>query len=104
MIVPVSHRGTISRRGRDLLLGIGAIVIWLTVGKITVRPRLTGKIATVLQMVTVLWILLKWSESHALWLKYISIGAAVSTGLSGLLYVFDGMKQLGAHPSSSAKN
>ena len=100
-IVPLWLTGTII--GRDLLLGIGAIVIWLTVGKITVRPRLTGKIATVLQMVTVLWILLKWSESHALWLKYLSIGAAVSTGMSGLLYVFDGMKQLGAHPSSSAK-
>ena len=100
-IVPLWLTGTII--GRDLLLGIGAIVIWLTVGKITVRPRLTGKIATVLQMVTVLWILLKWSESHALWLKYLSIGAAVSTGMSGLLYVFDGMKQLGTHPSSSAK-
>jgi CDP-diacylglycerol--glycerol-3-phosphate 3-phosphatidyltransferase len=101
--MPLWLTGTII--GRDLLLGIGAIVIWLTVGKIKVRPRLTGKIATVLQMFTVLWILLKWSEQHALWLKYISVGAAVCTGLSGLLYVFDGMKQLGAHPSSSpAKN
>ena len=99
--MPLWLTGTII--GRDLLLGIGSIVIWLTVGKIKVRPRMTGKIATVLQMATVLWILLKWSEPHALWLKYLSIGAAVSTGMSGLLYVFDGMKQLGAHPSSSAK-
>ena len=97
--IPLWLTGTII--GRDLLLGIGAIVIWLTVGKIRVRPRLMGKIATVLQMVTVLWILLKWSDQHALWLKYISISAAVSAGLSGLLYVLDGMKQLGSHPSSS---
>jgi hypothetical protein len=26
----------------------------------------------------------------------------VFTGLSGLLYVWDGVKQLGAHPASSA--
>ena len=97
--IPLWLTGTII--GRDLLLGIGAIVIWLTVGKITVRPRLTGKIATVLQMLMVLWILLKWPEQHAIWLEYILLGAAVSTGWSGLLYVFDGMKQLGAHPSCS---
>jgi CDP-diacylglycerol--glycerol-3-phosphate 3-phosphatidyltransferase len=100
--IPLWLTGTII--GRDLLLGIGAMVIWLTVGKIKVRPRMTGKIATVLQMATVLWILLKWSDNHALWLKSICIGAAVSTGLSGLFYVFDGMKQLGAHPSSSPAN
>lgn len=101
--MPLWLTGTII--GRDLLLGIGAGVIWLTVGKIKVRPRMTGKVATVLQMATVLWIILKWSDAHELWLKYISLGAAICTGLSGLLYVFDGMKQLGTHPSSSpAKN
>ena len=48
--------------GRDLLLGIGAIVVRLTVGTITVRPRLMGKVATVLQMAVILWILLEWDE------------------------------------------
>jgi phosphatidylglycerophosphate synthase len=76
------------------------MVVRLVVGKITVRPRLTGKIATVLQMAVVLWILLKWSERHALWLNTISLGAGLFTGASGLLYVWDGMKQLGAHPAS----
>src|SRR5580698_6521881 len=37
--------------GRDVLLAIGAVVVRLVVGRITVRPRLTGKVATVFQMV-----------------------------------------------------
>jgi CDP-diacylglycerol--glycerol-3-phosphate 3-phosphatidyltransferase len=86
--------------GRDLLLCIGVLVVRFTVGKVTVRPRLTGKIATVLQMAMVLWILLNWSEHHALWLKTISLAAGLFTGASGLLYVWDFMKQLGSHPAS----
>ena len=76
------------------------VVIRLVVGTITVRPRLTGKIATVLQMAVVLWILLKWTEQHAEWLKIIGLGAGLFTGASGLLYVWDGSKQLGTHPAS----
>ena len=88
--------------GRDLLLGIGAIIVRLTVGKIIVRPRLTGKIATVLQMAVVLWILLQWrGDFGAGWLKYLSLGAGICTALSGLLYVWDGMQQLSSHPSSA---
>jgi len=29
------------------------------------------------------------------------VGAAVCTGVSGLLYIWDGVKQLGSHPASS---
>ena len=100
--IPLWLTGTII--GRDLLLGIGAMVVWLVVGKITVRPRLTGKIATVLQMTLVLWILLNWSELHAVWLQTISLGAGLFTGASGLLYVWDFMKQIGSHPASSPVN
>ena len=52
--IPLWLTGTII--GRDLLLTIGVIVVRLVVGKVTVRPRLTGKIATVLQMALLLWI------------------------------------------------
>ena len=96
--IPLWLTGTII--GRDFLLGIGVVVVRLVVGKVTVRPRYTGKIATVLQMVLVLWILLKWTEHHAAWLHIISLGAGLFTGASGLLYVWDFMKQIGAHPSS----
>ena len=106
--------------GRDLLLALGAVVIRSVVGNITVRPRVTGKIATVFQMFMIIWILLRWDILpnhvqqyailpnsrwdlffHVYLFRVWLIGAAVFTGVSGILYVFDGMKQLSAHPSSS---
>lgn len=94
--IPLWLTGTII--GRDVLLLAGSIVIHLTVGKMTVRPRFLGKVATVLQMVIVIWILLKW---HNAWLEAFIIGAGVCTGVSGLWYVYDGVRQLSASPSSS---
>ena len=89
--------------GRDLLLGIGAMVIHFVVGKISVRPRMTGKIATVFQMLVIIWILLRWDTVfHGRFLEIWILGAGVFTGISCLQYVFDGMKQLSAHPASSA--
>jgi CDP-diacylglycerol--glycerol-3-phosphate 3-phosphatidyltransferase len=88
--------------GRDLLILIGMGVIQFTVGRVTVRPRFPGKIATVLQMVSVLWILLKWDEgSGQHGFLGCALGAAAFTALSGLLYGVDAIRQLGAHPHSS---
>jgi CDP-diacylglycerol--glycerol-3-phosphate 3-phosphatidyltransferase len=99
--VPLWLTGTVI--GRDLLLLIGIAVIRLTVGQVKVRPRVLGKIATVLQMIVISWILLDWDRDlNVRWFRIWTIGAAVCTGLSGLLYVWDGVKQLGAHPASSA--
>src|SRR5690349_16481486 len=52
--IPLWMTGTII--SRDLLLTIGLVVIQMTVGKIKVRPRILGKIATVLQMICIVWI------------------------------------------------
>ena len=62
--IPLWLTGTII--GRDILILVGLVVIQITIGKVTVRPRILGKIATVLQMAVVLWILLKWNTR---WLK-----------------------------------
>ncbi|MFZ0825917.1 MAG: CDP-alcohol phosphatidyltransferase family protein [Verrucomicrobiia bacterium] len=98
--IPLWLTGTIL--GRDLLLLLGIAVVRLTVGKVVVRPRVIGKIATVLQMIVVVWILLKWDRDlSGRWLKVWTLGAALCTGVSGLLYVWDGVKQLGSHPASS---
>lgn len=94
--VPLWLTGTII--GRDLLLLIGLLVIHIMVGKVAIRPRIVGKIATVLQMIVVLWILLQWRGK---WLEIFALLAAVCTGFSGLLYLLDGMRQLSAHPTSS---
>ncbi len=114
--IPLWLTGTII--GRDLLVAIGAVVIRSVVGNITVRPRITGKIATVFQMLVIIWILLRWDTVpwharanvlnsrwdlffHVYLFQTWLIGAGAFTGISGFLYVFDGMKQLSAHPSSS---
>ena len=83
---------------RDVLLLLGLIVISHVCGRIKVRPVLIGKVATVLQMVCILWALFKWS---AQWLLIWTIAAAVCTGLSGLIYVWEGVRQLSASPASS---
>jgi len=95
-MIPLWLTGTII--GRDILLLTGLIVIQMTVGKVQVHPRILGKVATVLQMAVVLWILLQWNEK---WLPAWCLGTAIATGISGLLYVWDGTRQLGAHPASS---
>lgn len=94
--IPLWLTGTII--GRDILLLIGLVVIQITVGKVTVRPRALGKVATVMQMFVVLWVLLKWSPK---WLPTWILFTALCTGASGLLYVWDGTRQLSAHPASS---
>lgn len=95
--VPLWLTGTII--GRDVLLLVGLVVIQLMVGKVRVKPRVFGKVATVLQMSVVIWALLKWD---AVWMERIALAAALFTGASGLLYVWDGVKQLSAHPTSLA--
>jgi cardiolipin synthase (CMP-forming) len=90
---------TVTIISRDILLAIGALVIHYTFGKFTVRPRMLGKFATVCQMGTVLWILFQWNDRV---LPYWIWGAAISTGISGVFYLFDGIRQLSASPSSAA--
>lgn len=96
--LPMWLAGTII--GRDVVILAGMFVIQMTVGQVKVRPRIIGKVATVLQMVVVLWALLKWDSQ---WLRIWVFGAAICTGISGLLYVWDGSRQLSAHPASSPR-
>jgi hypothetical protein len=50
-------------------------------------------------MATVLWLLFKFPFAPLLWLAF---AAATLTAVSGAQYVFDGVRQLSAHPASSA--
>ncbi len=83
---------------RDVLLVLGLILIHYTFGKVKVKPRWVGKCATVLQMVIILSVLAKLPQDF---LNLLIIGAGICTGLSGVLYFWDGTRQLGTHPSSS---
>ena len=95
--LPLWLTGTVI--GRDVLLLLGLVIIHYVCGRITVRPVIVGKIATVLQMSCVLWALFKWSEKM---LFLLSIAAALCTGISGVIYILEGLRQLSASPSSSA--
>jgi len=83
---------------RDVLLLLGMMVIHFTCGRVAVKPHIVGKGATVLQMVAVCWALLK---LQAGWLHWFALGATLCTAVSGVIYVFDGVRQLSASPASS---
>lgn len=89
---------TVTILSRDALLILGLVIIHYVSGKLTVRPIMIGKIATVLQMITVLWALLKLSTN---WLFVLAVAAAASTAISGIIYILGGLRQLSASPSSS---
>jgi cardiolipin synthase (CMP-forming) len=78
---------------RDLILLAGTILIHMLTGKMSVRPRIVGKCATFFQMITLGWVLLKIEQPSYLWPLY---AAGLCTLVSGLWYVFDGVKQLSA--------
>jgi hypothetical protein len=50
-------------------------------------------------MGTVLWVLFRWPEKAV---PYLVLGAGFFTALSGALYIFDGVRQLSASPTSAA--
>ncbi len=85
--------------GRDILLVLGLGIIYYTFGKVAVRPNMVGKIATVFQMVVVLWILLRWTDRA---LPFLTMGTAVFTALSGVLYLFVWIRQMNTSPASAA--
>src|SRR6185369_6427090 len=41
---------------RDAILLVGATILYLLIGKLRVKPKWTGKVATVLQMVAIGWV------------------------------------------------
>ncbi len=87
--------------GRDVLIGIGLLIVQFMFGKVGIRPRVMGKITTVLQMAMVLWILLKLQPAWVgVWLPR---ATALFTAWSGLLYLWDFIRQVGKHPASSAE-
>jgi cardiolipin synthase (CMP-forming) len=84
---------------RDVMLILGLVLIHFLSGRVVVRPRIMGKIATVLQMALVLWAMLRFPPDWQRWLAY---AAGASTAISGLLYLGDGLRQLSASPQSAA--
>ncbi len=85
---------------RDAVILVGAGVLHLLNGKVQVKPSWTGKVATVLQMAAIAWVML---QLHFLSLLYIVIAAGAFTFISGIIYVMDGVRQLQAEGHAHAK-
>jgi cardiolipin synthase (CMP-forming) len=76
--------------GRDVILVLGFAVLTRLIPKVTVRPSLAGKLATVSQLATIVWTLLSLPVLGPV-LLFISTALTI---VSGLGYVFDGCRQL----------
>ncbi len=87
---------------RDAVILVGAMILYLLNGKVHVKPNWTGKVATVLQMVAIGWVMLQFQFIPLL---YVVIAAGLFTLVSGIVYVTDGVRQLQAeghaHPQKS---
>ncbi|MBO0695664.1 MAG: CDP-diacylglycerol--glycerol-3-phosphate 3-phosphatidyltransferase [Verrucomicrobia bacterium] len=87
---------------RDAVILVGTMILYLLNGKVHVKPNWTGKVATVLQMIAIGWVML---QLRFVPLLYVVILAGVFTLISGIVYVTDGVRQLQAeghaHPQRS---
>jgi CDP-diacylglycerol--glycerol-3-phosphate 3-phosphatidyltransferase len=85
---------------RDLVILIGSAVLHLLNGNVRVRPSWTGKVATVLQMAALAWVMLQLRFIPLLW---VVAAAGLFTFVSGVIYVMDGVRQLQAEGHANAR-
>jgi phosphatidylglycerophosphate synthase len=85
---------------RDAVILIGSAVLHVLNGTVRVRPSWTGKVATVLQMAAIAWVMLQMRIPP---LIYVVFAAGFFTLVSGIIYVRDGVRQLTAGGHANAK-
>ena len=85
---------------RDAVILIGSALLHVLNGTMRVRTSWTGKVATVLQMAAIAWVMLQMRIPP---LIYIVVAAGFFTLVSGMIYVRDGFRQLSAEGHSNAK-
>ncbi len=84
---------------RDAVILVGTAVLYFLVGRVKVKPSWTGKVATVLQMVAIAWVMLQLRWLPLIW---IVAAAGLFTLVSGIIYVLDGVRQLQAEGHAHA--
>ena len=85
---------------RDAVILVGAILLHVLNGKVHIKPSWTGKVATVLQMCAIGWVML---QIHFIPLPFVVALAGVFTFISGVIYVLDGVRQLQAEGHTNAR-
>tara|TARA_A100001037_G_C14910549_1_gene527017 strand:+ start:86 stop:751 length:666 start_codon:yes stop_codon:yes gene_type:complete len=93
--LPLWFIGTVL--GRDLIVVTGSTLIYLATEKLAVKPLVLSKVSSVLQMICIGWVLLKMWPPMVFWL---ALGATITTAITGVLYVMDGVRQFSEHPSA----
>ena len=85
---------------RDAVILMGTAVLYFLIGpNIKVKPSWTGKVATVLQMCAIAWVMLQLQWLPLIWI----VGAAGAfTLVSGIIYVLEGVRQLQAAGHANA--
>lgn len=85
---------------RDAVILLGSAVLHVLNGTVRVRPSWTGKVATVLQMAAIAWVMLQMRIPPLTWVVF---AAGFFTLLSGVIYVRDGVRQLSDQGHANAK-
>ncbi|MDQ3314187.1 MAG: CDP-diacylglycerol--glycerol-3-phosphate 3-phosphatidyltransferase [Verrucomicrobiota bacterium] len=85
---------------RDIVIVVGSAVLHFLNGKVVVRTSWTGKVATVLQMAALAWVML---QLRFLPMNYVVWAAGIFTLVSGIIYVMDGVRQLQAGGHANAR-
>jgi len=85
---------------RDAVILVGSGILQLLNGTVKVRTSWTGKVATVLQMAALAWVML---QLRFLPLVYVVAAAGLFTFVSGVIYVMDGVRQLQAEGHANAR-
>jgi CDP-diacylglycerol--glycerol-3-phosphate 3-phosphatidyltransferase len=76
--------------GRDLVLAVGFTALTRLIERVDIHPSLTGKIATVFQLTSIVWVLFRIPH----FLSTLVIIATLFTLISGTGYVLEGIRQL----------
>jgi cardiolipin synthase len=84
---------------RDVILIFGAVVVIIQGQKLVVKPNIVGKITTFSQMLTVIWILLKWQSPNYIWRV-----AGALTIISGAIYIYQGSQRLGNNNENNSNS
>ena len=93
--MPLWLTGTVI--GRDMIVVSGSVLLYMVIGNVKVKPLFMSKTSAVLQMVTIGWVLFKLPPIGTFWL---AVAVAVTTAITGVLYVSDGIRQFSEHPAA----
>jgi cardiolipin synthase (CMP-forming) len=85
---------------RDVVIVTGSLLLHVLNGEVRVRPSWTGKVATVLQMAAIAWVMLQMRIPPLIYIVY---AAGFFTLVSGVIYFRNGLRQLSAEGHANAK-